>query len=200
MTKLRIKSGTLYTKSGIPIQLTNANARIAGGLKPEVGDKDGNKDVVFLDQGVVTLSDDSLSKLLQSKVKDKGVEDLKVTTDKGQIKITGKMKKLISVPMTIEGPASATSDGKIELHTKEVKTAKLPIKGLADALGLNVSKVVGDSKGVKSQGDTIIFDPDELWGLPIHGFVTQVVVQQNGIVLHFGAPERKNTRLASTRH
>lgn len=200
MTKLHIKSGTLYTKSGIPIQLTNANARIAGGLKPEVGDKDGNKDVVFLDQGVVTLSDDSLSKLLQSKVKDKGVEDLKVTTDKGQIKITGKMKKLISVPMTIEGPASATSDGKIELHTKEVKTAKLPIKGLADALGLNVSKVVGDSKGVKSQGDTIIFDPDELWGLPIHGFVTQVVVQQNGIVLHFGAPERKNTRLASTRH
>lgn len=197
MSRLHIESGVLYTKSGIPIKLAHANARIAGGLKPQVGDKDGNKDVVFLDEGVVTVSNDSLSRLLQSKLRGKGVEDLKVTTDKGQIKISGKMKKLIAVPMTIEGPATATADGKIELHTKEMKTAKLPIKGLADALGMNVSHVVGDAKGVKSQGDTIIFDPDELWGLPIHGFVTKVSVMQDGIVLHFGAPQqRKNTRLA----
>jgi hypothetical protein len=205
MTRLHIDSGTLYTKSGIPIKLTRADARIANGLKAAGGgnQKGGasnpDNDIVFLDTGIVSLSDDSLSKLLQSKVKDKGVEDLKVTTDKGQIKISGKMKKLIAVPMTIEGPATATPDGKIEMRTKEMKTAKLPIKGLADALGMNVSKVVGDSKGVKSEGDTIIFDPDELWGLPIHGFVTQVVVQQNGIVLHFGAPQRKNTRLAAAK-
>ncbi len=208
MTRLRIDAGMLYTKSGIPIKLTHANARIRSGLKPagdgkqSGGASNPENDVVLLDSGVVSLSDDSLTKLLREKVKDKGIEDLKVTTDKGQIKITGKVKKLIAVPMTIEGPATATSDGKIEMRTKEMKTAKLPIKGLADALGMNVSHVVGDSKGVKSEGDTIIFDPDELWGLPIHGFVTHVSVVQNGIVLHFGAaPQpKKTTRVASARH
>jgi len=200
MTRLRIQSGMLYTKSGIPIKLSHATARIANGMKGSGGPKKEDNDIVFLDSGLVSLSNDSLSKLLQSKVKDKGVEDLKVTTDKGQIKISGKMKKLIDVPMTIEGPTTATPDGKIELHTKTMKTARLPIKGLADALGMNVSDVVGNSKGVRADGDTIIFDPDELWGLPIHGFVTEVSVQANGIVLHFGASsQQRNTHVAAAK-
>lgn len=202
MTRLHINSGVLYTKSGIPIRLSRATARIANGMKGSGGPKKQDNDIVFLDSGVVSLSDDSLTKLLQSKVEGKGIEDLHVTSDKGQIKISGKMKKVVSVPVTIEGPATATPDGKIELHTKTEKASVLPIKGLADALGMSVNKVVGNkAKGVKAEGDNaIIFDPDELWGLPIHGFVTQVTVQKNGITLHFGAPQQHGgTRVASER-
>ena len=199
MTRLRIDSGMLYTRSGIPIHLSHANARIAPGLHATGSDgkksqNDGDNKIVFLDSGQVGLSNDSLTKLMNSKIQGKGIDDLKVTTDNGKMKISGKMKKVVSVPVTIEGPASATPDGKIELLTRTEKAGFLPIKGLADALGMSINKVVGDkAKGVKADGDNaIIFDPDELWGLPVHGLVTRVVVQKNGILLIFGAPSHSS--------
>jgi len=193
MTRLQINDGVLYTRSGIPMHLSHAVARIAPGLKAAgSANHDGNKKddekIVFLDSGRVGLSNDSLTKLMNSKIQGKGIEDLKVTTDNGQVKISGKMKKIISVPVTIEGPAVATPDGKIELRTKSMKTAKLPIKGLADALGMNVQHIVGDkAKGVRAErDDSIIFEPDELWNLPIHGTVTRVIVERDGLLLIFG--------------
>ena len=201
MTRLHIDSGTLYTRSGIPIHISHANARIAPGLHATGTDgnksrNDGDNKVVFLDSGRVDLSNDSLTKLMNSKIQGKGIDDLKVTTDNGKIKISGKMKKVISVPVTIEGPASATADGKIELHTRKEKAGFLPIKGLADALGMSINdKVIGNkAKGVKADGDdSIIFDPDELWGLPIHGTVTRVLVQRGGLLLVFGTLSRPAT-------
>src|ERR1051326_2923286 len=181
MTRLRIDSGMLSTRSGIPIHLSHANARIAPGLHATGSDgkksqNDGDNKIVFLDSGQVGLSNDSLTKLMNSKIQGKGIDDLKVTTDNGKMKISGKMKKVVSVPVTIEGPASATPDGKIELLTRTEKAGFLPIKGLADALGMSINKVVGDkAKGVKADGDNaIIFDPDELWGLPVPRLVTPV--------------------------
>ena len=206
MTRLQIESGMLYTRSGIPIHLSHANARIAPGMRATASDghesKNGNDNkIVFLDSGRVGLTNDSLTKLMQSKVQGKGIEDLKVTTENNQIKITGKMKKVISVPVMIEGPAVATSDGKIELHTRKMKAASLP-KGLTDALGMNVKHVVGDkAKGVHAEDDdSLIFDPDELWGLPIHGFVTRVLVERNGLLLIFGPqPHQSGHQLASAK-
>ncbi len=201
MTRLHIDSGVLYTRSGIPIHLSRADARIAPGLHATGSDgktsANGNDNkVVFLDSGRVGLSDASLTKLMQSKIQGKGIEDLKLTTDHGRIKISGKMKKVISIPITIEGPADATPDGKIALHTKTEKASFLPIKGLADALGMSVNKIVGsNSKGVKADGDNaLIFDPDDLWGLPIHGSVTRVLVEKNGLVLIFGRSLRASGR------
>ena len=197
MTRLQINDGVLYTRSGIPIHLSHAMARIAPGMHATASDghtskNDGDNKIVFLDSGRVGISNDSLTKLMNTKIQGKGIEDLKVTTDKGQVKISGKMKKVISLPVTIEGPCTATPDGKIELHTRKMKTGKLPIKGLADALGMNIQHVVGNkAKGVHAAADdSITFEPDELWNLPIHGTVTRVLVEKAGLVLIFGPLRR----------
>ena len=197
MTRLIINDGTLFTRSGIPMHLSHAIARIAPGMHATASDghtskNDHDNKIVFLDSGRVGLSNDSLTKLMNSKIQGKGIDDLKVTTEHGQMKISGKMKKIISVPVSIEGPATATPDGKIELRTRTEKAGFLPIKGLADALGMSVNKVVGNkAKGVKADGDnSIVFDPDELWNLPIHGTVTKVVVQRDGLLLIFGPLRR----------
>ncbi len=196
MTRLQIEAGLLYPRSGIPIHLSHANARIAPGMHATGSNghesKNGNDNkIVFLDSGRVGLTNDSLTKLMQTKVQGKGIDDLKVTTENGQIKISGKMKKVVAVPVMIEGPATATPDGKIELRTRKMKAAGLP-QGITDALGMNVKHVVGDkAKGVHAEsGDSLVFDPDELWGLPIHGFVTRVLVQRNGLLLIFGPQPR----------
>jgi hypothetical protein len=186
MTRLVINSGTLYTRSGVPLHLAHAVALVAKGMQPIPGD---GKAVVVLNSGQVSVTSDSLGKLMRTKLQGKGIEDLSITTDANKVKISGKMKKIVKVPITIEGPLDVTPDGKIELRTTSMKTAKLPIKGLADALGMNVSHIVGNNaNGVKSEGDTLIFDPDELWGLPVHGHLVKAVVQSNGLLLVFGAP------------
>lgn len=196
MTRLQIESGMLYTRSGIPIHLSHASARIAPGMHATGSDGHDHKNendnkIVFLDSGRVELTNDSMTKLMQSKVHGKGIDDLKVTTENGEIKITGKVKKVVTMSVVLEGPAVATGDGKIELRARKMKAAIFP-KSLADALGMNIKHVVGDkAKGVHAEdNDSLIFEPDELWGLPIHGFVTRVIVQANGLLLVFGPQPR----------
>ena len=186
MTRLVIDSGTLYTRSGIPMHLSHAVALIAKGMQPIPGD---GKAVVLLNSGQVSVTSDSLSKLMRAKLQGKGIDDLSIATNGNKIKISGKVKKIVKVPITIEGPLDVTSDGKLEMRTTSMKAAKLPFKGFADALGMNISHIVGnDKKGVKSEGDTLIFDPDELWGLPVHGHLVRALVQKNGLLLVFGPP------------
>lgn len=186
-SRLHIAGGTLYTSSGVPILLHGVDALIAPGAKPD-GNMDGK--VVLIDRGTIGLTYDALTKLLNQKLQGGKIEDLKVSSDGSQIKINGKVHKGIPIPFEVKGPVTVTSDGKLDLHASTEKAAKLPISGIADALGLNMGKVVGDKKGVKSQGQDVVFDPDQLWGLPIHSHVTATRVEANELVLVVGTPAR----------
>jgi len=108
------------------------------------------------------------------------------------VKITGKAKKGVSLPFTIEGPVSLTDKGHIRLQMTEMKVAHLP-KGVAQLLGIDPEKMAGDGtvKGVSMDKNSISFDPDLLWGLPVHGQVTRLVVQNNGLLLLFGGQQQK---------
>jgi len=208
---LRVDSGTLFTADGVPIQLRQVTAKIVK-HKPTPPPQGGTSDpsdpaqssqVVTIEKGNVVLSSDSLSKLLNKKVGKNGkLSDLKVSTDpkKGEVHISGKAKKLIDVPFDLQGPVKATGDGKIELLAKSVKAADIP--GLAGLLGLTVQKAAGKhaAKGVKTEHNTIIFNPDQLWGLPVHGSVTKVTVQQSGILLAFGAPGQGGAKTPAASH
>lgn len=190
-TRLHINGGELYTARGVPILLHGVDALISPGAKPD-GNMNGK--IVLIDRGVIGLTYDSLSKLLNQKMKGGKVQDLKVSSDQGQIKINGKVRKGILVPFEVKGPVTVTSDGKLDLHASTEKAAKLPIGGIADALGLNMQNVVGSKKGVKGQGQEVIFDPDQLWGLPIHSHVTSARVEAKELVLVVGAPVAKGRR------
>lgn len=198
-SRLHIAGGTLYTSSGTPILLHGVDALIAPGGKPEpsMGGK-----MVLIDRGVIGLTYDALTRLLNKKLQGGKIEDLKVTTENGQIKINGKVHKGVAIPFEVKGPVTVTSDGKLDLHASTEKAAKLPISGIADALGLNMQKMVGQKKGVNSKGQDIVFDPDELWGLPIHSHVTAARVEAKELVLVVGNPAprrvpKKQVRTAS---
>lgn len=186
-SRLHIAGGTLYTSAGIPVLLHGVDALIAPGGKPQPN-MDGK--MVLIDRGTIGLTYDALTRLLNQKLDGGKVQDLKVTSDKGQVKINGKVHKGIAIPFEVKGPVTVTSDGKLDLHASTEKAAKLPIGGIADALGLNMQKMVGDKKGVKSSGQDIVFDPDALWGLPIHSHVTAAHVEAKELVLVVGTPAR----------
>ncbi len=215
---LRIESGTLVTSAGIPIGLQHVDVKIVGSKKPEQDGKDkqdgqdekksgddkkdsknetAKSEAITIETGTVVLKSNSLTRLLNQKVGKNGkLEDLKVTTDKSknEVHITGKAKKVIGVPFELKGPVKATPNGQIQLDATSVKAADIP--GLAQLLGLTVQKAAGThaAKGVKTETNTIVFNPDQLWGLPVHGFVRQAHVEQDGLVLLFGQPGQNSPK------
>jgi hypothetical protein len=202
-TRLYIASGALHTGDGAVVRLNQVNATIQNQSGEEQG-KNGGKDdgskkqkVVLINSGAVGISYDSLTRLLNGRISDGRLKDLKVTTEDGQVKITGKEKKGVDVPFEIKGPVKATPDGMIQLQSSTVKVAKLP--GLAGLLGVTPKGAVGNSagKGVHAQDHSIIFDPDQLWGLPVHGRVTKVTVQKDGLLLSMGAAKNPKSNSKS---
>jgi hypothetical protein len=76
------------------------------------------------------------------------------------------------------------------------------MKGLADMLGMDPGKVVGNDpqKGLQATKNDILMDPAELWGMSVRGKLTAVKVVNNGLLLVYGsAPthEKKTARLHS---
>lgn len=191
-TQLFIASGTLISGNGAPIQVRSLKAAIQEQSSPDGKQQQGDPKAVTISSGSAFLSNSTLSRLLNSKLNQRGLEDIKVSNDKGRVKITGTSKKSVSVPFTIEGPLSLTPKGQIRLETKKVQVAKIP--GLAGLLGINPEKMIdgGPVKGLQTEKDAITFDPDLLWGLPVHGKVTRLAYQNNGLLLVFGESKTPN--------
>src|SRR5512146_2491151 len=114
-TRLHINAGTLYTSQGVPIVLRGVDALIAPGGQPGRG-KDMDGKLVQIRSGRVFLSYDSLTRLLNHKLKNGKVKDLKVSSDKGQVKIDGKVHKGLDIPFEVKGPVRVTADGHLALH------------------------------------------------------------------------------------
>ena len=195
-TRLRIRSGTLLGSGGATIELRAFEADVADGncdpSKRQAGDK-----VVLIRAGDVFLSNESLGRLLTDKLKDHNLTDIKVSNNKGKVKVTGTAKKAVSVPFTIEGPVTLTDKGLIRLEMATMKVAHLP-KGVAEFLGIDPEKMAGDGqvKGVSMEKNAIAFDPDLLWDLPVHGRVRRLAVEKNGLRLIYGKPATEKPRAA----
>lgn len=200
---LRVDSGTLFTADGVPIQLRRVKAKITTdgsnngkpGCEDPQPDPDKSPQVVNIESGDVVLTSESLTKLLNQKVGKEGkLKNLRFSTDVGkhEVEISGKTKKVIDVPFQLKGPVTTTPDGQLQLKAKSIKALEIP--GLAGLLGLNVEKAAGKdtAKGVKSEENTITFNPDQLWGLPVHGRVIRVDVQPNGLLLVFAGEGNKD--------
>ena len=202
--RLIIRSGTLFTKDGVPINLSGFDSEIESGKPTPDHAHDAPKQIedVIVRSGSAFIRAQDLSTLLKSHIKNDKLNDLALETDGDEIRISGHLKKAIPVHFEIKGPVSLTQTGLIDLHESSMKIDKLPMKGLADMLGMDPGKVVGKdpSKGLQATKTDILMDPAELWGMSVHGKLTTVKVVNNGLMLVYGsAPthERKTAHLHS---
>jgi hypothetical protein len=202
--RLIIRSGTLFTKDGVPINLSGFDSEIESGKPAQAGANGGPKQIedVIVRSGTAFVRAQDLSKLLKTHINNDKLNDLALQTEGDQIKISGNLKKAIPVHFEIKGPVSLTQAGLIDLHESSMKVDKLPMKGLADMLGMDPGKVVGNDpqKGLQATKNDILMDPAELWGMSVRGKLTAVKVVNNGLLLVYGsAPthEKKTARLHS---
>src|SRR5438270_1989496 len=144
----------------------------------------------------MTMDPQSLANVLNSHVfsaKDAPLKDISITIDNGRLKVKGKLHKKGDIGFETEGQLSATSDGKIRLHSEKIKALHLPVKGMMDLFGIDIADLIknGKVRGVQAEKDDLILDPGEILPPPkISGKITDIHLEGNNIVQVFGDPKK----------
>jgi hypothetical protein len=189
---LNIQSATLITGSGAPVQLRNVEAEIAP--------REQQPKPTIIYSGSAFLTSQGLTKLLQDKLSSTDLKDFKVQTKNGnKAKISATTKKAgLPVPFSIEGPVTLTADGMLRMEIKSEKAAGMPIKALADSLGLDPQSSVKtkQGRGFRIEKDAVFIEPNQLLGVTAQGRVTRTIVNDRGLTLIFG---RAPTKVAAKR-
>jgi hypothetical protein len=150
-----------------------------------------------IDTGEVAISPASLSALLNDYVfnyKGSPLKHLKVTIERGQLKQTGMLHKVIDLPFTILATLSATPDGRLRLHPTSVKVMGIGVKGLMRTFGIELENLVHvqQGRGVEIADNDFLLAPAGLLPPPrIEGRVTAVRLEGGTIEQTFGASTRR---------
>jgi hypothetical protein len=155
--------------------------------------------ITDIQHGRVFVSGQSLTNMFTQKMKQspkkQSVSDIKVRINGDRVVITGKVKKLLPVSFEIEGPVEAAEGYAIRLRAEKIKAAKLPVKGLLEMVGAELSSLINSqaTRGVTVQENTILFEPEKLAN--IRGQLTRVQISGDALVIHF-APAQKRPSAA----
>lgn len=154
-----------------------------------------------IESAEIAIAADSLANVLNSYVfsgHDAPLKDISIRLENGRVKIKGKLAKKAGIPFETEGRLSPTADGKIRLHPEKIKALHLPVKGLMDLLGVEMSDLIKNGKvqGVRVENDDLILDPQTLLPPPhIAGPVTAVRLENNNIVQVFQRAGNKSREM-----
>ena len=123
------------------------------------------------------------------------LKDLTVTIEGSNVRVKGKLHSKGDVPFETLGSLSPTKDGKIRIHSEQVKAFKIPVKGIMGLFGVELVNVLDTSKvdGIDTDKNDLILDLGQLLPPPhIQGTVTAVRVENGKILTIFGAAEKND--------
>lgn len=159
---------------------------------------DYNSFVMHLASAEIAISCDSLARVLNENVfsaADAPIKSVTIANKNNRLDIKGKLHQKGDVSFEATGSLSVDADGRIRLHTENVKAAHLPVKGILDLLGINLAKLINTNKvtGIAMEKNDMLLNPEEILPPPrIEGTVTAVRLNGNDIVQIFGRPQSKN--------
>ena len=181
---MRMDKGTYSNQPGVIFDLESFSATLQpmGKHAPLCYAK-----TTLIEQGNVFVSTQSLTRLFGQKLSEANsqLKEVEVEMKDNQVHLHGKVKKLIWLPFSIEGPV--TTDGtNLKIETKEIKALGVPVKGLLDALGKHLQSLTGSESpnGVVAEGDSLIFHPYEI--AHVKGHITSATINSQGLNVRFG--------------
>lgn len=193
---LTVTKGEYEPRPGVTLHLENFVADLVPQAKqlPYCLKNDTN-----VHQGRVFVDSAALTRIFNQKMgANKKIQDIEVKTSGQKLSIGGKVRNVIPLHFTIEGPLTPVKAGIVDMHADSIHADGIPAKGLLGMFGKDLGDVVGQSSanGVKVEENTVRFDVEQL--LQMHGEVTRVQVLPQGVALEFG--EKKNqTRVAKVK-
>jgi hypothetical protein len=120
------------------------------------------------------------------------LKDLSISIKGEQLVVKGKLHSKGDIPFETVGKLSTTSDGRIRIHSDQVKALKIPVKGFMNLFGIDLANVLNTSKieGVDVDKDDLLLDMSKLLPPPhIQGKVTEVRIEDNQVLTIFGNGE-----------
>lgn len=124
------------------------------------------------------------------------LKGISIAVENGRLKIKGKLHDKGDIPFETEGTLSTTPDGKVRLHSEKVKALHVPVKGLMDLFGIDISDLIkaGKVSGVRAEENDLILDIGQILPPPhIKGRMTTIRVLGDSLVQTFGDPDKKST-------
>lgn len=153
---------------------------------------DANSFTLSIQSAWISITTDALANVLNQyalAAADSPIKAVRITADEGKLKIKGRLHSKGDLPFESEGSLSVTPEGAIRVHTEKLKAEHLPVKGLMDLLGENISKLIDTRKirGLRADKDDLLLDPSELFPPPhIHGRLRAISIVGNEVVQEYG--------------
>jgi hypothetical protein len=154
---------------------------------------DKNSFALNLSSAEIGISCGAMAQIMNEHVfaaADAPIKNVAIASKGARLIIKGELHTRGGLPFEVQGSLRPEPDGRIRFHAEHVKAAHLPVKGLLDLLGLDLSKLINTKKvdGLSADKDDLILNPEQIFPPPhIRGRVTQVKLVGNEIVQVFGA-------------
>jgi hypothetical protein len=160
--------------------------------------------VIAADGAQVCMSTAQLSSLMNTYLLGSPkaqIKNVRITAEGDHLVIKGTMKKGIHIPFEASAEPSISQDNRIRFDIKQMKSAKIPVKGLMDMLGLNISDLISQKglTGLSVDKDSFLIDPQTALPPPqLRAKLSKVQVSGQNIVMLFGdgAPKFHRTQHA----
>jgi len=178
-------------------QLVLEVRHLRGALQPTQEGKppwfdDPNSFALKIDAAEIAMTPASLAAMMNHFLfagPDAPVKNVAIEIRDGHLVQTSTLRKKVPIRATLIGDISATPEGDLRLHTTRISAGKVPVKGLLDLFGVELSDVIKsqESKGLKVVQDDFILDPEKLLPPPrMRGKVTAARIVGDRVVLTFG--------------
>jgi hypothetical protein len=162
---------------------------------------DANSFTILIRSAKISVSTDALGNALNQyvlSVPDAPIKEVRITAQSNKLKIKGRLQSKGDVPFETEGSLSVTPDGRIRVHTEKIKAGRLPVKGLMDLLGTNLSKLIDTRKvqGLAVEKDDLLLTPSELFPAPhIQGSLRSISIVEDEVVQEYGVESIASRKL-----
>lgn len=148
--------------------------------------------MVQIHTGDVIIDEKSMAALMNKYVfnyPDSPLSNIEIKAENGRIRQTAKMKKFgLTLTCEIFGTLKPNGQGQLVLKPDTIKSNGIPVKGLLDLLGVELTKLINsnEDRGVKIEGSDIILFPDRMMPPPtLRGFCSGAVITPGKIKMVF---------------
>ena len=133
----------------------------------------------------------TLPKLAGEQLAEAGVSKVSLSAGEsaGEVKITGRAKRLVSVGFEAVGEVSVTPSGQPKFRLKGSRVAGIPMPNFLTSVATAI--LAGDNMeefGIQQSGDEFTMDPKKMMPANIDADLTAMTVSEDGFVLRTGAP------------
>lgn len=183
VSHISISSGSFSSRPGVTFMLRHFVGTLEpmGRTSPFCFQK-----MTVLTRGEIFVSNASLTNVFAEKLggAQSKIKDLKIENSSQKVTLTGKIRKVVPIDFSIEGPV--TTDGTVLIiDATKIKADGIPIKALLTMVGEHLSSVLSLNgvNGVSISDNRLAFAPEQIAHLK--GHIDSVETTPDGLVLRY---------------